>query len=194
MYSSSLSNYQTWLYIRIIWRLKKVSLSVGGVLYWYLAKVPQSFLMCSRGWKPLLQRIYTLPPGNSSHILVYHFGPTRKYAPIEFYWGFLPSLSEPMLCYWSYGGARPLQEDAQERFLLGISTKKSCNSSEHQVPFHLVDSGNHLINTLSKLIAAAGKLMAKVMVHLYHLYRILQYMYPVLTLFSVFLSSFTHFF
>lgn len=66
-----------------------------------------------------------------------------------------------------------LDEDAQERVLLGVSTKKSCDSPEHSVLFYRTDAGSHLINTSSKLLVAAGKLMAKGMVHLGHLYRIL---------------------
>lgn len=39
--------------------------------------------------------------------------------------------------------------------------------------FYLVDAGYHLINTLSKLIEAAGNLMAEVIAHLHHLYRVI---------------------
>lgn len=65
-----------------------------------------------------------------------------------------------------------LDEDAQQRVLRGVSTKKSCDSPEHSVLFYCTDAGSHVINTSSKLVAA-GKLMAKDMVHLCHLYRIL---------------------
>lgn len=60
----------------------------------------------------------------------------------------MPSLSSLKMCDWSYKGRDvvangPLYEDIQE---------KSCDSPEQLACVHLMDAGNHLIDTFLNLL------------------------------------------
>lgn len=160
---------RTWLYTRIISRFRKDSLA-DGTLPGHFAKAPQGSLMGTYGWEPLLLRTDTVPPETylsilhlQASLMCLYWHTRGLHAPLAWTQDVLLELRRRCCGHgapsWRHTGRLSIGPRRQEKLWFSCAAS-SC------LPSGCWGARTTLV---SKLIVAAGKLVANVRVHLYHL-------------------------